>query len=73
MRTDLESLEGLQEVLKVLSELHKSSNYFNFWTNEGYIDVGDGCWGPKFAGYNFEILVTVLAILVTNFDDSWKI
>lgn len=25
MRADLESLKGLQEVLKVLSELHKSS------------------------------------------------
>ena len=49
MRTDLESLKGLQEVLKVLSELHKSSNYFNFWTNEGDIDVDDGCW-PKIVG-----------------------
>ena len=50
MRTDLESLKGLQEVLKVLSELHKSSNYFNFWTNEGYIDVGDGYWPKIFGG-----------------------
>ena len=49
MRTDLESLKGLQEVLKVLSELHKSSNYFNFWTNRCWWGMlAQNCWGRNF-------------------------
>ena len=33
---------------------------------QGYIDVGDGCLEMKCVGDNFEMLVTVLALFVTN-------
>ena len=44
----------------------KNKNFENLiLSGSGYIDVGDGC-ETKCAGDNHKMLVTVLAILVTN-------